>query len=680
MHKFWSRKPHNVVAAYIANFSSPGEIVLDPFGGSGVSLIEAERLGRRAINNDASELATFIARNTARPGDVTEFTRVMGEVLSEAGERAGWLYHTRCPACGRTATITHAIWKNEIPVQLYIQCDCKETEGISNSGNSAGTKQPDEEDLAFLNNLEASEAYLLAKHALPSLFTPLRYPSGTNFMQLRHGLRKDPRLAMLFTPRNLIACHEIFACIEAKCTGTGAASGGSPAIAPDITDRLRFAFTSALPQASKMVWVISKRKGKDVKRSEVGSWTHHFFWNPTEYFEVNAINCLAERVAKIARGITDTNAWAADAGGHARWVKACLDDSRTWWLVRENEAGGPLQAIEEYTPLSHVEAADLPAFFSSPECSSAFRTGPAQDLHDIPDESIDYIFTDPPYGDAIQYGELGTFFLAWLHPWDLNGIIRAVDEEITINQAQGKDLEQYRSDLGRAFAECTRVLKPGRFMTVTFHNTDLRVRSIVLEALLEAGLAFRDITYQPPARPSEKSLLHEFGSPVGDYMITVQKQPATEALDLVGIGNSGEILTKAASSIFRARGEPVPFPHLLSLIDMELVDKGYMPPSDVRSLEDVLEHDSRFAWTKARGWYLATGQEPLNGQQVPLKDRIAEFVAWIMPGLEGLPPLVGTEAMYNEIFAKFTRALTPDLRALKKQLGKTRSRSTTAAR
>src|SRR5271157_859501 len=69
MHKFWSRKPHNIVASYIANFSSPGEIVLDPFGGSGVTLIEAGRLGRRAISNDASELATFVARNTARPGD-----------------------------------------------------------------------------------------------------------------------------------------------------------------------------------------------------------------------------------------------------------------------------------------------------------------------------------------------------------------------------------------------------------------------------------------------------------------------------------------------------------------------------------------------------------------------------------------------------------------------------------
>jgi len=52
MHKYWARKPHNVVAEYIQRYSRENEVVLDPFCGSGVTLIEALRHGRKAIAID----------------------------------------------------------------------------------------------------------------------------------------------------------------------------------------------------------------------------------------------------------------------------------------------------------------------------------------------------------------------------------------------------------------------------------------------------------------------------------------------------------------------------------------------------------------------------------------------------------------------------------------------------
>ena len=46
MHKYWGRKPHNVVSEYIKNYTKEGDTVLDPFMGSGVTVIESAKLNR----------------------------------------------------------------------------------------------------------------------------------------------------------------------------------------------------------------------------------------------------------------------------------------------------------------------------------------------------------------------------------------------------------------------------------------------------------------------------------------------------------------------------------------------------------------------------------------------------------------------------------------------------------
>jgi DNA modification methylase len=62
MHKFWARKPHNIVRHYIESYSRDGEIVLDPFCGSGVTPLEAMKQGRKAIAVDLDPIAAC-ARN-----------------------------------------------------------------------------------------------------------------------------------------------------------------------------------------------------------------------------------------------------------------------------------------------------------------------------------------------------------------------------------------------------------------------------------------------------------------------------------------------------------------------------------------------------------------------------------------------------------------------------------------
>jgi len=60
-------------------------------------------------------------------------------------------------------------------------------------------------------------------------------------------------------------------------------------------------------------------------------------------------------------------------------------------------------------------------------------TKDARFMGDISENSIDYIFTDPPYAESVQYGELNFVWEAWLGfdtQWH--------DEEIIINSMRGK--------------------------------------------------------------------------------------------------------------------------------------------------------------------------------------------------------------------------------------------------
>src|SRR4030042_5206593 len=79
VHPYFTRRPPNVVRAYIEQYSREGDVVLDPFGGTGVTAIEAMLLGRQAIHNDLNPFANFIAKNI---GDTTlSYTLPLREAL-----------------------------------------------------------------------------------------------------------------------------------------------------------------------------------------------------------------------------------------------------------------------------------------------------------------------------------------------------------------------------------------------------------------------------------------------------------------------------------------------------------------------------------------------------------------------------------------------------------------------
>jgi hypothetical protein len=119
------------------------------------------------------------------------------------------------------------------------------------------------------------------------------------------------------------------------------------------------------------------------------------------------------------------------------------------------------------------------------ECS--IQCGSLNDFRNLPSNSIDYIFTDPPYGSNLMYSELNFLWEAWLKVFTNN------KPEAVVNKVQKKGLAEYQELMEKCFAECYRILKPGRWMTVEFHNSSNAVWNAIQEALLRAGFVVADV-------------------------------------------------------------------------------------------------------------------------------------------------------------------------------------------
>ena len=99
---------------------------------------------------------------------------------------------------------------------------------------------------------------------------------------------------------------------------------------------------------------------------------------------------------------------------------------------------------------------------------------------ELPDSSIDYVFTDPPFGGFIPYAEVNQINEAWLDRVTDNS------EEAILSVAQGKSIPEYKDLLTRVFSEVTRVVKAKAAVTVVFHSSHPDVWS-ALDAAFEAS-------------------------------------------------------------------------------------------------------------------------------------------------------------------------------------------------
>ena len=540
MHRYFARRPWSVFRFLIEHYSNPGSIVLDPFCGGGVTMVEGLRLGRKVIGVDISPLATFVTRMELTNVDLEELQKAFNQIEVQCRERIESLYKTSCPKCEREVAADWFEWSN---VYLCPQChvrnvvsNCKkQSPGLYRCAKCKETFKPldAEKEQPVLVNVSAkcpscgNKAIWLAKETDLKNFAEVTallenwklevgsdipvqpIPDGNMPRENALSRRDITHFKDFFTTRNLFANALLRKFIRE-------------------TDNqfLWLAFSASLKTTNSLVQRVAGFAGGQPE------WSRHAFWPPEVFGEINVWRAFSKCFASVLRGKRESNAAYGDYAVEAAEF-AGLNQNATFLVI---------------TGSSHT----IP----------------------VPNSSVDTVITDPPYGGNVQYLEMSNFWLAWL-PDGIAGPIQVANKNEAIEtRRQGfkwaKNHRHYRDMLLKIFKECYRVLKPDRWMVMTFHNKEFKVWNALHLAAHDAGFRLPEhdgVIYQPPIKLYQ-SISHTkySGAMLGDFLLAFQKvgiRPEFKAIEHAEIGWQIERL--AAEAVLHHRGAS------LSLIYMKLM-------------------------------------------------------------------------------------------------------------
>lgn len=436
-HAYLTKVPVPAIEPFILAHTDPGDIVLDPFAGSGMTGVAAAVLGRRARLSDISVLGQHIGRNYLNLVDGEELRRHATKAIEQVYGRLGPAYDARCSRCGETGVLAKTIWS------VVVACgDCSREINFYRSLEAAGwhkaamkcngcgrsissrSRRVHEGPVIDYIMCECSRSQV-EQDWTPPLGTPdltaLDYPDlpiePARQMYVasalgRHGLTST---ATFFSPRNLGVLAMLREEI-ARVDDSGLAS------------KLLFAFTGILTRSSKRYqWS---------KQRPLNAANGNYYVAPI-FYEWNVLDLFGRKVEALI---------SAD-----RWI--------------ENQRGTGMLFGQDPIDVSYelASATQLP----------------------LPDDSVDYVFTDPPFGSNIFYADMNLFHEAWL------GSTTAEDEEAVVDRSRTsprfRDADRYERMLTEALRECRRVLKPEGRLSMVFGNSSGKVWSLVQRAIAAAG-------------------------------------------------------------------------------------------------------------------------------------------------------------------------------------------------
>ncbi len=260
-HKYWSRKTWNVVGEFIKTYSKEGNIVFDPFAGSGITAMEALKNGRRVIVCDLNPIATEIIRLTIKPVNQISLLEAFKRVEEKVKKKIEKLYYTECRKCKKEIVIDCAIWDGdrcqEIRYQSCPHCgdrqekDCKLT-------------KYDKDLLAGIERKKIKEWYPTNR---------LYYPDGRPFVKKE----KFESIDEMFTKRNLQALSWLMEAIEEEPKN-------------DLRDFLKIGFSSMVHLCSKMIAVSNPSETSHHTAFSSTGWTQHSYWFAPSFMEQNVWN------------------------------------------------------------------------------------------------------------------------------------------------------------------------------------------------------------------------------------------------------------------------------------------------------------------------------------------------------------------------------------------------------
>jgi hypothetical protein len=508
LHKWWARRSgvtfrfilkQLVSDAERRDYYAPGGLegitVLDPMMGGGTTLHEAIRLGANVIGYDLDPIPVLQARASLQNIPVEEKQQVFEEFVRALEKRLRPYFKTECPTCGEVGEvqfILHAVRRS---------CECGEALVIDsfllreepNKKNKHTLVQDFYPDLRLKRGRKCWRLYEKENAKCEACGKPL-----ANCTDIAFPLRYVPLITVGLCPSHgqffkAVSKEDLTAIEQARRSAVrvtlppenslrvvrGPKSGdllskNIASYADLFTPRQILYITTAKKQLDQAdpkhrIWlallvstsleynsVLTGYKGSDKRRAGAirHVFSHHAYSFPYTFLESNPV--FSEKTSGTLRRLFETR--VRDAG---EWALAPIErqpSAHGWRKVTifgETDCGLQSSNVSEF-------AGNTQRFIAEQRDSS-----------DMPlaDSTVDFVITDPPYFDSVQYSDLSHFFRVWLQwllpdaaDWHFALVSSAVAE------TEG-EAEKYRTVLGAIFGEANRVLKrPHGRLVFTFHH------------------------------------------------------------------------------------------------------------------------------------------------------------------------------------------------------------------
>ena len=479
--------PHLAIVPSILHYTQPGDVVLDGFSGSGMTGVAAQWCGtaptsyrfeleqawkkegrtapkwgaRRAVLNDLSPAATFIGANYNIPFDVDAFAKAGKQLLNELEQDIGWMYETLHSDGKTKGRIEYTVWS-----QLYSCPNCAGEVNFTEEALDEETKRVKD---AFACPHCATE---LTKTKLERLYISRLDPATGKTIQTP---KRAPALIVYSVGK---------ARYEKK---------------PDADDVALLAKieTLALPPDVPTVEIPPMHMTHERARMDYSGVTHiHHFYLPRAAQAMGRLWAKAQAhpdariraflifmVEQGLRGMSVLNRYKPIQYGRIGGSQVGLDMPGVYYVSSISSEVNPWYQFEG--KLGRLVSAFQNQWAKS---GGVFITSGTAARIELPSDSIDYIFTDPPFGENIYYADLNFLVEAW------HGVTTDAKPEAIIDKFKHKALPDYQRLMQQCFAEYNRVLKPGRWMTVVFSNSKAAVWNAIQVALQQAGFVVAEVT------------------------------------------------------------------------------------------------------------------------------------------------------------------------------------------
>lgn len=495
-HSYHTKVPHKAIMRYILHYTEPGDIVFDGFCGTGMTGVAAQMCGdksaveslgvstespdqkykvdadntifekqidengkavwvpfsklgaRKAVLNDLSPAATFIAYNYNRPVDVATFEREAERILAEVEEECGWMYETK-HTDGRTGNINYTVWS-----EVFTCPHCG--------------KEVVYYDAAVEKETFAVKKDFICPHCSAEL--------DKKTMQRQWQSYFDE-------PRNETHRLVRYAPVLINYQIAGSRYEKKP-------DELDLKIMKRIEEMPINDWFPAfempegERKGKDGYHLKGITHLHHFYFRRAMMVYArlwDKLNtCSTAFVRFFAQGnnlgFTKMNRYSAN---HFSQVNRYF--SGTLFVGSLISEVSPAYSMTN--KLKRLIKLAMPGAYGQ----TAITCQSTTNIIFLPEKSLDYIFIDPPFGNNLHYSELNFFWEAWLKLLTQRG------PEAVMDKGRNRTLHDYQVLMSAAFQELYRALKSGRWITIEFHNSSNSVWVAIQEALEQAGFVVADV-------------------------------------------------------------------------------------------------------------------------------------------------------------------------------------------